>query len=158
MAATDHTRARTSRGAAHGTSTDKRRRPADGSLADGTSPDGTPAAGSSPDKSPPVAGADGRSSDIDRAGAPPHGVLRDIRTRLLVAYATCVTAQQALLAQNGEHDREIARCLRWGVADVLSAQADVLGTACSTPAASTSTDDDDSDDTPAVRRNAVRST
>jgi hypothetical protein len=60
-----------------------------------------------------------------------QGVLRDIRARLLVAYATCVTAQQALLAQNCEHDQEIARCLRWGVADVLSAQADVLGTACS---------------------------
>jgi hypothetical protein len=177
MAATNHTRARTSRGAAHGTSTDKRR------PTDGRSPDTDPPAGAahrslaygmsregsattrpsrtrrpSPERAPPQVAAPPQVTQV-RAARQAPAVLRDIRARLLVAYATCVTAQQALLAQNGEHDQEIARCLRWGVADVLSAQIDVLWTASSSlsaahgsladgttasssPAVRTSTDDD----------------
>jgi hypothetical protein len=57
--------------------------------------------------------------------------LRDIERRLAVAYATCVTAEQALFAQNCEHDREIALCLRWGVSDAISQQQHRLRTIAS---------------------------
>jgi hypothetical protein len=90
-------------------------------------------------------GAPPRCAALPSAGPALRRSLRDIERRLEVAYATCVTAEQALLAQNCEHDREIALCLRWGVSDAISQQQHRLRTASSSlsgPADGSLEDDD----------------
>ena len=49
-------------------------------------------------------------------------VLTALAHRLDDVYAICVTAETALTAQNADRDTEIARCLRAGVSDVISAE------------------------------------
>ncbi len=52
-------------------------------------------------------------------------LLEKART-LEAVYATCVTAEAALLYQNAECDEEIARCLRLHVTEVLACQVEEL--------------------------------
>ena len=57
------------------------------------------------------------------AGASEHHVrktLAEVELRLAVAYATCVTVEQALMLQNSDYSREMAVCLRWGVGNAIS--------------------------------------
>ena len=48
--------------------------------------------------------------------------LGDIALRLGGVYSTCVTVGLALARQNGDQDGDIARCLRLGAGEPVSAQ------------------------------------
>ena len=52
--------------------------------------------------------------------------LIQIERHLLIARATAVTAYLALRSDGIEHGPDIARCLQWDVADVLSLQCNAL--------------------------------
>lgn len=55
------------------------------------------------------------------------GALREAVNDLTVAYATCVTVQTALRAQNADEDSELEICLRNHVAATISRQIEELG-------------------------------
>jgi len=55
------------------------------------------------------------------------GALREAVNDLSVAYATCVTVQTALRAQNADEDSELEICLRNHVAAAISRQIEELG-------------------------------
>jgi hypothetical protein len=49
-------------------------------------------------------------------------LLTEVARRLEDAYATCVTVEIALAAQNADHNAEIARCLHAGVAEPIAVE------------------------------------
>ncbi len=73
---------------------------------------------------------DRRSKGACSLKEPSEPALKDalihIERSLRIAHATAVTAYLALRSDGIEHGPDIARCLQWDVADVLSSQCNAL--------------------------------